>query len=114
MSFIKSNDYIVAQLFFDLGNITFLKGKYKETKQIYDKAKNYGYKNKLIDTRLNELKSVETKTHNVITNVKKIQNVNPTGLINEIIIGLVVLILIILIYLKEKNVIDTTITYSIK
>ncbi|HEY9045937.1 MAG TPA: hypothetical protein VIN08_08575 [Ohtaekwangia sp.] len=52
ISFIKSNDKIVAQLLFDLGNIAYLSGHYEDALEDYRLAEKYGYNGKLIEQRI--------------------------------------------------------------
>jgi len=51
-SFVKPKDKIVAQLLFDLGNLTFVRSAYKVALADYALAKEYGYDDKLIDLRI--------------------------------------------------------------
>ncbi|MBD1363894.1 tetratricopeptide repeat protein [Mucilaginibacter sp. ZT4R22] len=51
-SFVKPKDKIVAQLLFDLGNLTFVRSGYKVALADYALAKQYGYNGKLIDLRI--------------------------------------------------------------
>jgi tetratricopeptide (TPR) repeat protein len=52
ISFVKPKDKIVAQLLFDLGNLTFVRSAYKVALDDYALAKKYGYDDKLIDQRI--------------------------------------------------------------
>ncbi|OOQ56430.1 tetratricopeptide repeat protein [Mucilaginibacter pedocola] len=52
VSFVKPKDKIVAQLMFDMGNLTFIRGGYKVALGDYALAKEYGYTDKLIDQRI--------------------------------------------------------------
>ena len=52
VSFIKTPEPIVAQLLFDLGNVAWLTGAKSEAKEVFEKAKAYGFSDPLIDTRL--------------------------------------------------------------
>lgn len=52
MTFIKSNDKIVASLLFDLANINYLLGNPIDAKTIYKKAKNYGYDYPVLQKRM--------------------------------------------------------------
>jgi len=57
VTFIKPTDAIVAQLLFDLGNVAYLSGAKSEAKIIYRKAKEYGYQNSLLSSRLSAVSS---------------------------------------------------------
>lgn len=52
ISFVKPNGKIVALLLFELGNIAFLTGNYKDAIADFEQAKEYGFQNKIIDKRL--------------------------------------------------------------
>ncbi|MBL0745651.1 hypothetical protein [Chryseolinea lacunae] len=52
VSFVQPQDKIVAQLLFDLGNMAFLLGHYKDAAGDYDRAKLYGFNGALIESRL--------------------------------------------------------------
>ncbi len=56
ISFVKPKEKIVAQLLFDLGNVSFLLENYKDALAIYEQAKRYGYKDKLIVQRIEQTK----------------------------------------------------------
>jgi tetratricopeptide (TPR) repeat protein len=56
-SFVKPKDKLVAQLLFDLANITFLRGEYRIALADYALAEKYGYNSKLIDLRINTCKN---------------------------------------------------------
>jgi tetratricopeptide (TPR) repeat protein len=61
MSFIKSKDKIIAQLLFDLGNIYFLSNQFSIAQQVYQKAREYGYTQPLLQTRMAKLKELTKK-----------------------------------------------------
>lgn len=52
VSFVKPKEKIVAQLYFDLGNIAFLRGNYNDALADYEQAKEYGFGRGLIETRM--------------------------------------------------------------
>lgn len=52
MSLVKPKDKIVAQLLFDLGNVTFLEGKKKDAMEEYQLAKEYGFDDPILNKRL--------------------------------------------------------------
>lgn len=53
MTFVKPVDKIVAQLLFDLGNVSYLYGDKEEAMEDYEKAKEYGFKDPLLKERIN-------------------------------------------------------------
>jgi hypothetical protein len=54
VSFVKPKEKIVAQLFFDLGNVAFLMGHYSDAVLDYKEAQKYGFKGALILKRIEE------------------------------------------------------------
>ncbi len=52
VSFVAPKEKIVAQLLFDLGNIAYLIGNYGDAVSDYWQAINYGFENKIIETRI--------------------------------------------------------------
>ena len=61
MSFIKPKDPIVAQLLFDLGNVSALTRDATSGLQIYQSAKDYGYTSDLFDKRLSYFEKLQLK-----------------------------------------------------
>jgi tetratricopeptide (TPR) repeat protein len=55
MSFIAPKDPIVAQLLFELGNVYYLKGQFKDALGTYQQAKKYGFQSQLMDQRISSL-----------------------------------------------------------
>lgn len=52
MALVKPKDKIIAQLLFDLGNVTFLEGKKKDAMEEYQMAKKYGFDDPILNKRL--------------------------------------------------------------
>ena len=52
MSFIKSEDPIIALLLFELGNLAMIDGNIFDANQIYNQAKEYGYNSDLLTKRI--------------------------------------------------------------
>ncbi len=52
ISFVKPKERIVAQLLFDLGNIAFLLGNYRDAIEDYQQSKKYGYSDEIVDRRI--------------------------------------------------------------
>jgi tetratricopeptide (TPR) repeat protein len=85
ISFIKPKNKIVAQLFFDLGNIAMLSGDLNDAKQDFTKAKEYGFNMPIIEDRIkfcNRIgrvkrmaKKAKTKSSVAITNEKSNRNI---------------------------------------
>jgi tetratricopeptide (TPR) repeat protein len=61
MSFIKPKDPIVAQLLFDLGNVCALTMDATSGLQVYQSAKEYGYKSDLFDKRQSYFEKLQLK-----------------------------------------------------
>ncbi|PIF46385.1 tetratricopeptide repeat protein [Chryseobacterium sp. 52] len=60
ISFVSPEDKIVAQLFFDLGNVAALMKFKDEASRDYDMAETYGFKNPIIKQRILYLSSIKT------------------------------------------------------
>ncbi|MCT2406347.1 tetratricopeptide repeat protein [Chryseobacterium antibioticum] len=58
ISFVKPEDKIVAQLLFDLGNVAFLMKFKDEASRDYEEAKDYGFKDPIIQQRMISLSSI--------------------------------------------------------
>lgn len=58
ISFVKPEDKIVAQLLFDLGNVAFLMKFKDEALRDYEEAKDYGFKDPIIQQRMMSLSSM--------------------------------------------------------
>ncbi|WP_167343418.1 tetratricopeptide repeat protein [Flavobacterium chungangense] len=106
MSFIKPEDHIISVLLFELGNAVKIIGENQNAKQIYKKAKEYGFKDKIIDKRLNSYYE-SSASYGKIKNQKKSESINNKVRIDIwiviSIIGGVILIGLILFYSKSKN-----------
>ncbi|GGF00016.1 tetratricopeptide repeat protein [Flavobacterium limi] len=110
MSFIKPEDHIISVLLFELGNAVKIIGENQNAIQIYKKAKEYGFKDKIIDKRLNSHNEIRAG-YGKIENQKKSESINNNkklifGFIISI-IGGVVFIGLILFYAKSKNLKNT-------
>ncbi|VXB57747.1 conserved hypothetical protein [Flavobacterium sp. 9AF] len=75
ISFIKSNDPIIAVLLFELGNINMLNKDFKSAEEIFKMAKEYGLKNELISTRLAYIEGYSKGQTD-----KKNDRINPTNI----------------------------------
>lgn len=66
ISLIKPKDKVIAQLLFDLGNVTFLEGKKKDAMEEYQLAKDYGFDDPILIKRLHlypsDLSKVDERT----------------------------------------------------
>ncbi|SFN01765.1 Tetratricopeptide repeat-containing protein [Chryseobacterium oleae] len=58
ISFVEPKDKIIAQLFFDLGNVAFLMKFKDEAYMDYEKAKDYGFKDPIVQQRMISLSSM--------------------------------------------------------
>lgn len=61
MTFVKPKDPVVAQLLFDLANITAIDVDVKSAKEIYQLAKDYGYDKPILKKRLSTMDSLQEK-----------------------------------------------------
>ena len=52
ISFIKSDDSIIALLLFELGNLSMLESEFSDANQIFKIAKEYGYESNLLEKRI--------------------------------------------------------------
>lgn len=69
MSFVKPEDKLIAQLLFHLGNTAYELGWYQYAYSDYQLAINYGFKDKLIDSRIQEsIKGAEVNHSKVKVN----------------------------------------------
>lgn len=100
VTFIKEDDKVVAQLLFDLGNIAFLLGFREEAKNDYLRAKEYGYNEKLIEERINELNNPKPEESVTTIPEKKSES-------NYLMYGAIALLVIsgiaIIIYKRKKK-----------
>jgi tetratricopeptide (TPR) repeat protein len=111
MSFIKPEDHIISVLLFELGNAVKIIGENQNAIQIYRKAKEYGFKDEIIDQRLNYYYESRA-SYGKIENQKKSQSIINKERIDIIwivisIIGGVVFIGLIIFYFKSKNLKNT-------
>lgn len=61
MSFVEPKEKIVAQLLFDLGNVAFLMGEYKDALADYKLAQTYGFEGELINARISMANTYASK-----------------------------------------------------
>lgn len=83
MSFIKPKDPIIAQLTFDLANLYMLQNRLREAFFTFDKAKEYGFDNKLFDGRFQLSKKLYQEKRNLaleeqINNLSKPKTDSPS------------------------------------
>lgn len=67
VSFIQPQDKIVASLLFDLANVAVLTGARHDALTIYEKAKEYGFADPLLELRYNSVKTGKRKTAKTAT-----------------------------------------------
>ncbi|WBV61177.1 tetratricopeptide repeat protein [Chryseobacterium camelliae] len=72
VSFVKPKDKIVAQLLFDLGNISYLSGEKEEALETYKMAKEYGFDLPVLEERmkLHSLPAVDNLKRNATGEIK--------------------------------------------
>ena len=99
ISFIKSQDVIIANLLFELGNIALLNKEFFEVDQIFKMAKEYGFKNNIIDIRIGYIEGflasseeLSSKKNNFTTTRVEKYNVEKTILLITLILAFLVLI----------------------
>lgn len=119
MSFIEPKDKVISILLFELGNLTELKGEHENALQIYRTARVYGYDNDLIVARMvnsaqGGIDYFREKTSvygTQLRNLRESKNVvNPdylyqieTSVLILSVISVVLLIGLIILFLKFKN-----------
>ncbi|UUW10483.1 tetratricopeptide repeat protein [Flavobacterium plurextorum] len=122
MSFIKPKDKVISILLFELGNLVELKGEHENALQIYRTAREYGFDGDLIAARM--INTTESKTNyferktweltgkiNALRKSKDgvdLDYVNQieTGLIILSVVSAILLIALIVLYIKWKNLKD--------
>jgi tetratricopeptide (TPR) repeat protein len=106
VSFIKTEDKIIGILLFELGNLAFMEKKYDEAKEIYEKSREYGYKNQLIKLRISsaDWNSKESLYKN-ISNIKAINEYHKKLFVITLIAAIIIIVgLLIVIYrMKRKS-----------
>ncbi len=102
ISFIKPKEKIVAMLLFELGNLSIIKGNFRNAKEIFEKSKEYGLENDLLEKRINyaneKLKNSQSKK--IIKS--SIEKTDWTKTIILMIVTILSVFLIIL-FIKLKN-----------
>lgn len=105
ISFIKPREKIVAMLLFEFGNLSMIKKEYRNAKEIFEKSKEYGLDNDLINKRINFLNE-KLKIKRVV-NQKKVakSNIEKTNWTKTImlIIGIILSIFLIILFIKRIN-----------
>jgi tetratricopeptide (TPR) repeat protein len=74
VSFIKPPDKIIANLMYDLANVTFLIGGKESAITIYEKAREYGFTDEILDSRLYNAKGIPQPEKPVIAEKPKQSN----------------------------------------
>lgn len=107
MSFIKPEDHIISVLLFELGNAVKIIGENENAVQIYRKAKEYGFKEEIIDKRLDYCYQSRVN-YGKTENQKKVESVNKKK--ENDIIWILIFVLagillagLIIFYFKSKN-----------
>lgn len=105
ISFIKPKEKIVAILLFELGNLSIIKNDFRNAKEIFEKSKEYGLENDLINKRINflneklKIKKVENQKKVVKSKIEKINWAKTIMLI----IGIISSIILIFLIFKRRN-----------
>lgn len=122
MTFIKPEDKVISVLLFELGNIVKLIHSNKEAIKIYNISKDYGFRDEIINRRLDycyqfEIKYCEDRNHRLYDGYYNLKNrtngidfdyvsqIEKTLLILSIVFGALLIVLIVL-YLKWKKLKD--------
>jgi tetratricopeptide (TPR) repeat protein len=105
ISFIKSEDKIIGLLLFELGNLAVLDKKYDEAIYIYEKAGDYGFKNEILNRRIDYANwKVNDKFYSQINNLNAINEYHKKlFVITFITASLVIIILLVIIFRLRKN-----------
>jgi tetratricopeptide (TPR) repeat protein len=91
VSFIKPKDRIVAQLLFDLGNITFLQRDYSNARANYQLAKDYGFSDPIVEKRIKESKKLARQPKASISAGLGLTKETKTTYLIYIIMGVIIL-----------------------
>ncbi|KAF2517404.1 tetratricopeptide repeat protein [Flavobacterium foetidum] len=103
ISFIQPKDSIIAVLLFELGNIKIIKGEFHTAKEIFTKAKEYGFSSKIFEKRLTYVNHVLTPK---LAQKNKKEVVNPDfDYVRTLLSVILVVISLSLLYLlfRSKN-----------
>lgn len=98
ISFIKSNDKIIARLLFDLGNITYLTGATAEAVVIYKAAKDYGFLEPILNLRYDNAVNEKKAEKPNIKTVTKTSNYFLLSLI-----GVSIVLIVSLLLFKKRH-----------
>ncbi len=109
VTFIDPKDKIIAQLYFDLGNIAFLEKRFYDATENYNQAIEYGFSDNLIKQRIvenekqekifeNKKQNPKSTTHIKIE--KEVIDYKNTGIL---VFGILILTVIIFLILKNKK-----------
>jgi tetratricopeptide (TPR) repeat protein len=106
VSFIKPKDRIVAELLFQLGNVSVLTNARKEAVSIYNQAIAYGYNDPLVEARLKYLgeKTVAVKDTLVKENKVLVKGEKRSNFLVWTIAGVFVMVAIFMITRRRKKI----------
>lgn len=108
VTFIKPKDKIIAQLYFDLGNIAFLNNRFYDAIENYNQATEYGFSDRLIKQRITE-GSTQQKIRETAQNKKPTTNIKvereatdykKTGIL---FLGILILVIVAYLILKKRK-----------
>lgn len=100
LSFIKPKEKIVAMLLFELGNLSIIRKEFRNAKEIFEKAKEYGLESDLLNKRVKFVNdNLKTKKIDTQKKVEKTDFKKTTMLI----VGIILSIILIIVILKRRN-----------
>lgn len=112
VTFIKSEDPIIGILLFELANLALLEKKYEEAKEIYEKARDYGFNSQLLkervylaDSKIQESLYIKmNKLHKIIKKLQTVNEYNENLFISLLITALIVITILIIVIIRIKKV----------
>ncbi len=104
VTFIKTEDPIMGQLLFDLGNLAFLNKKYKEAQLIYLKAITYGYKGELLSKRIQALEwKINDDLYSKNSQLASINSYHKTLFVITLAIGSVTILILSFLFFRLRK-----------
>jgi tetratricopeptide (TPR) repeat protein len=112
VTFIKSEDPIIGILLFELANLALLEKKYEEAKEIYEKARDYGFNSQLLkervylaDSKIQESLYIKmNKLHKIIKRLQTVNEYNENLFISLLITALIIITILIIVIIRIKKV----------
>lgn len=111
VSFVKNEDQIIGILLFELGNLAFLDKKYNEAKEIYGKARDYGFNSQLLKIRYNlvdwEISQMlyerMNKLHRIISEFNSVNEYHKNLFVITLITALIIITILIIVIIRIKK-----------